>query len=189
MNINSSESAFKETRTQMINVIKHIKKELAGIRTGRASIGILNSVQVELYGTKLPLNQCASLSVPDPTLILATPFDPSQISSIEKAITGSNLGLNPNNDGKVVRIPIPTLTDERRRELSKLVHKLTEGGRNSARQVRREAIEALKKLLKKHEIGEDEERKAIDEIQKITDRNVGEINELQKAKDEELLNR
>ena len=137
----------------------------------------------------MPLNQVASLSIPEPTLIVAQPFDPSLMAAIEKAIRTSNLGLNPTNDGKVVRIPIPALTEERRKELSKLVHKYAEEGRNGVRQVRRDANDRLKKLLKDHLISEDDERRGLDEVQKITDQQIGQIDELQKKKDAELLNK
>ena len=120
----------------------------------------------------MPLNQVASLSIPEPTMIVAQPFDPSLIGAIEKAIRTANLGLNPTNDGKVVRIPIPSLTEERRKELSKLVHKYAEEGRNGVRQVRRDANDRLKKLLKDHKISEDDERRSLDEVQKITDQHV-----------------
>jgi ribosome recycling factor len=142
---------------------------------------------VDAYGSQLPLNQVASLSIPEPTLIVASPFDPSQIASIEKAIRNANLGLNPSNDGKVIRIPIPPLTTERRKELSKVVHQLTEEGRNNVRQVRRDANDALKKLLKNHELGEDDERRALDTIQTLTNTFVHQIDELQTTKDAELL--
>ena len=120
---------------------------------------ILDGVHVEAYGSKMPLNQVAGLSIPEPTLIVAQPFDPSQLGAIEKAIRAAGLGLNPANDGKVVRIPLPSLTEERRKELSRHVHKLSEEGRNSVRQVRRDANERLKKLLKDHQISEDDEKK------------------------------
>src|SRR4029450_6537933 len=135
----------------------------------------------------MPLNQVASLSIPEPTMIIAQPFDPSLMGAVEKAIRSSNLGLNPTNDGKVVRIPLPALTEERRKELSKLVHKYAEEGRNGVRQVRREANERLKKLLKDHKISEDDERKGLDEVQKLTDNHTRQIDELQKKKDAELL--
>ena len=144
-------------------------------------------MHVEAYGTKVPLNQVAGLSIPEPTLIVAQPFDPSQIGAIEKAIRAAGLGLNPSNDGKVVRIPLPALTEERRKELSRLVHKLSEEGRNSIRQVRRDANERLKKLLKDHGISEDDEKKGLDEVQKITDSHIRNIDDLQKKKDGELL--
>ena len=157
------------------------------MRTGRASVAILDSVHVEAYGTRMALNQVAGLSVPEPALIIAQPFDPSQLGAIEKAIRASDLGLNPSNDGKVIRIPIPALTDERRKELSKHVHKLSEEGRNSVRQVRRDANDRLKKLLKDHKISEDDEKKGLDEIQKLTDTHIKLVDELQKKKDAELL--
>ena len=135
----------------------------------------------------MPLNQLAGLSVPEPTMIVAQPFDPSQLGAIEKAIRASDLGLNPSNDGKVVRIPIPSLTDERRKELSKLVHKYAEEGRNGIRQVRRDANERLKKLLKDHKISEDDERRGLDEVQKITDQHITTVDDVQKKKDGELL--
>jgi ribosome recycling factor len=144
---------------------------------------------VEAYGTRMPLNQLASLSVPEPSLIVAQPFDPSQLAAIEKAIRASDLGLNPGNDGKVVRIPIPALTEERRKDLSRHVHKLAEEGRNSVRGVRRDANERLKKLLKDHKISEDDERKGLEEVQRLTDNHSRQIDELQKKKDQELLGR
>ncbi len=137
----------------------------------------------------MPLNQVASLSIPEPTLIVAQPFDPSLMGAIEKAIRTSNLGLNPTNDGKVVRIPVPALTEERRKELSKIVHKYAEEGRNGVRQVRRDANDRLKKLLKDHLISEDDERRSLDDVQKITDQQIGLIDEMQKKKDGELLNK
>src|SRR6187200_2161976 len=118
-------------------VLEHVRHELAGVRTGRASVTILDNVHVEAYGSRMPLNQIAGLSIPEPTLIVAQPFDPSQLGGIEKAIRSAGLGLNPSNDGKVVRIPIPPLTEDRRKELSRVVHKLAEEGRNAVRQVRR----------------------------------------------------
>jgi ribosome recycling factor len=159
------------------------------VRTGRASVAILDSVHVEAYGSMMPLNQVASLSIPEPTLIVAQPFDPSLMGGVEKAVRSSNLGLNPTNDGKVVRIPIPPLTEERRKELSKLVHKHAEEGRNGVRQVRRDANDRLKKLLKDHSISEDDERRGLDEVQKMTDQHIGIIDDLQKKKDGELLNK
>jgi ribosome recycling factor len=173
----------------MNTALDHVKHELAGVRTGRASVTILDVVHVEAYGSKMPLNQLAGLSVTEPAMIVAQPFDPSQLAAIEKAIRASDLGLTPMNDGKVVRIPIPALTEERRKELSRHVHKLTEEGRNTVRQVRRDANERLKKLLKDHKISEDDERKGLDEIQRITDNHIRLIDDAQKKKDTELLGR
>src|SRR5438045_8838896 len=167
--------------------LEHVKHELAGVRTGRASVAILDSVHVDAYGSRMPLNQVAGLSVPEPAMIVAQPFDPSQLGAIEKAIRASDLGLNPANDGKIVRIPIPSLTDERRKELSRHVHKLSEEGRNSVRQVRRDANDRLKKLLKDSKISQDDEKKGLDEVQRITDQHIKLIDDAQKKKDAELL--
>jgi ribosome recycling factor len=189
MDANDLKGLYGEVTKRMQAALEHVKHELAGVRTGRASVTILDAVHVDAYGSRMPLNQLAGLSVPEPTLIVAQPFDPSQLGAIEKAIRASDLGLNPSNDGKVVRIPIPPLTDERRKELSRHVHKLTEESRNSVRQVRRDANERLKKLLKDHKISEDDERKGLDEIQKITDNHIKLVDEAQKKKDQELLGR
>ena len=189
MDVNDLKGLYAEVAKRMNVALDHVKHELAGVRTGRASVGILDSVHVEAYGSRMPLNQVAGLSVPEPALIVAQPFDPSQLGAIEKAIRASDLGLNPSNDGKVVRIPIPALTDERRKELSRHVHKLTEDGRNSVRMVRRDANERLKKLLKDHKISEDDEKKGLDEVQKLTDGYIKQIDETQKKKDTDLLGR
>jgi ribosome recycling factor len=178
---------FGEVSKRMAAALDHVKHELAGVRTGRASTSLLEHVQVEAYGTKMPMNQVAGLSVPEPSLIVAQPFDPTLLGAVERAIRVSDLGLNPANDGKVVRIPIPALTEERRKELSKHVHKLAEEGRNTVRGARRDANDRLKKLLKDSKISEDDERKALDEVQKITDNHVRLIDEVQKKKDAELL--
>ena len=187
MDVNDLKGLYAEVNKRMTTAIDHLKHELAGVRTGRATTGILDPVHVEAYGSRMPLNQLASLSIPEPTMIVAQPFDPSQLGAIEKAIRASDLGLNPSNDGKVVRIPIPPLTEERRKELSRHVHKMSEEGRNGVRLVRRDANERLKKLLKDHKISEDDERKGLDEVQKITDNHVRTIDDLQKKKDTELL--
>jgi len=187
MDVNDLKGLFAEVNKRMSTGMEHVRHELAGVRTGRASVTILDNVHVEAYGSKMPLNQLAGLSIPEPTLIVAQPFDPSQLGAIEKAIRASDLGLNPSNDGKVVRIPLPSLTEERRKELSRHVHKLTEDGRNAIRQVRRDANDRLKKLLKDHQISEDDEKKGLDEVQKLTDSHVKQIDDLQKKKDIELL--
>ena len=189
MDVSDLKGLFGEIKKRMDAQIDHVRRELTGVRTGRASVNILDSVHVEAYGAQMPVNQVASLSIPEPSLIVAQPFDPSLMAAIERAIRSANLGLNPTNDGKVVRIPIPALTEERRRELSKLVHKYAEEGRNGVRQVRRDANDKLKKLLKDHKISEDDERRGLDEVQKITDQHIATIDELQKKKDGELLGR
>jgi ribosome recycling factor len=187
MDVSDVKGLFAEVKTRMDGQIEFVRKELAGVRTGRATTGLLDGVHVEAYGTRMPLNQVASLSVPEPAMIVAQPFDPSLMSIIEKAIRSSDLGLNPANDGKVIRIPIPALTEERRKELSRHVHKMTEEGRNHVRTVRRDANDKLKKLLKDHKISEDDEKRALDEVQKITDQHVKMIDDLQQKKDQELL--
>ena len=187
MDFSDLKGMFLEVKTRMDGAIDRVRREMAGVRTGRATVGLLDGVHVEAYGAKMPINQVATLSVPEPAMIVAQPFDPSLMSAIEKAIRASDLGLNPANDGKVVRIPIPALTDERRKELSRHVHKQAEEGRNVVRQVRRDANERLKKLLKEHKISEDDERKGLDHVQKITDEHVKMIDELQKKKDHDLL--
>ena len=187
MDVNDLKGLFAEVKKRMDGHIDHVRRELGGVRTGRASVNILDTVHVEAYGAQMPLNQVASLSVPEPTIIVAQPFDHSLMGAVEKAIRAANLGLNPTNDGKVVRIPIPPLTDERRKELSKLVHKYAEEGRNGIRQVRRDANERLKKLLKDHKISEDDERRGLDEVQKITDQHITTVDDVQKKKDGELL--
>jgi ribosome recycling factor len=187
MDVNDLKELFAEVNKRMGVALEHVKHELAGVRTGRASTALLDHVHVEAYGTKMPMNQVATLSVPEPTLIVAQPFDPSLLAAIERGIRLSDLGLNPANDGKVVRIPIPSLTEERRKELSRHVHKLAEEGRNSVRSVRRDANDRLKKLLKESLISEDDERKGLDEVQKITDQHVRLIDEAQKKKDADLL--
>jgi len=189
MDVSDLKGLFAEVKKRMDVQIDHVRRELGGVRTGRASVTILDTVHVDAYGSSVPLNQVASLSIPEPTLIVAQPFDPTLMGVIEKAIRASNLGLNPTNDGKVVRIPIPSLTEERRKELSKLVHKHAEEGRNGVRQVRRDANDKLKKLLKDHGISEDDERRGLDEVQKLTDQHIALLDELQKKKDGELLNK
>ncbi len=176
-----------EVKKKMELALEHGRKELAGVRTGRATTNMLDTVHVEAYGSMLPLNQVAQLSIPEPTMIMAQPFDPSLIKAVEKGIQIANLGLNPTNDGKVIRIPIPSLTDERRKELSRIVHKYAEDGRNGVRNVRRDANDRIKKFLKDHLISEDDERLALADVQKVTDAHVALIDELQKKKDVELL--
>jgi ribosome recycling factor len=189
MDAKDLKSLFAETRKRMDAAVEHFRHELQGVRTGRATAAILDPVQVEAYGSRMPINQVASLSVPEATLIIAQPFDPSLLSAVEKAIRASDLGLNPMNDGKVVRVPIPTLTDDRRKELSRHVHKMAEESRNAVRLVRRDANERLKKLLKDKLVTEDDERKGIDETQKLTDHHIQLVDDLQKKKDQDLLSR
>jgi ribosome recycling factor len=189
MDFNDLKGMFTEVKTRMDGAIERVRRDMASVRTGRATVSLLDGIQVEAYGSKMPINQLAALSVPEPAMIVAQPFDPSLMGAIEKAVRASDLGLNPANDGKVVRIPIPALTEERRKELSRHVHKQAEEGRNVVRQARRDANERLKKLLKEHKISEDDERKGLEQVQKITDDHVRLIDDLQKKKDQELLGR
>jgi ribosome recycling factor len=187
MDVIDLKSLYADLKKRMDGVIDHLRHELAGVRTGRATINILDPVHVDAYGSRMPLNQVASLSVPDPMTLVAQPFDPSLLVAVEKAIRASDLGLNPSNDGKLVRIPIPPLTEERRKELSRHVHKLAEEARNNVRLARRDTNEKLKKLLKDKLVSEDDERKGLDEVQKVTDQHVHLVDDLQKKKDTDLL--
>ena len=187
MDVTDLKSLSAEVKKRMDITLDHVRKELSGVRTGRASVTILDPVQVEAYGSLMPMNQVAQLSIPEPSLIVAQPFDPTMLTAIERAIQKSNLGLNPSSDGKVIRIPLPALTEERRKEMSKLVHTYAEAGRNAVRQVRRDANDKLKKLLKDSTISEDDERRGLEDVQKITDQHVAMIDEIQKKKDVELL--
>jgi len=189
MDVSDLKGLFAEVKKRMDGHIDFVRKELAQVRTGRATTGLLDGVVVEAYGSKMPLNQVAGLSIPEPTMIIAQPFDASLMGAIERAIRSSDLGLNPANDGKVVRIPIPALNEERRKELSRHVHKMTEEGRNHVRTVRRDANDRLKKLLKDHQISEDDEKRALADVQKATDEHIKAIDDLQNKKDAELLGR
>jgi ribosome recycling factor len=174
-------------KSRMEKVLSDLQHEMAGIRTGRASVSLFDHVKVDYYGTPTPLNQLATLHVPEPSLITIQPWDVSQIGVIEKAIRSSDLGLNPNNDGKLIRVPIPPLTEERRKELVKHLHGVTEDHRVAVRNIRRDANEAVKKLVKDKLISEDEERRALDEIQKLTDGNTQKLDQASKTKEKEIL--
>ena len=177
----------RKTKARMEKVVEDLGRELAGVRTGRASISLLDHITVEYYGTPTPLNQVATLAVPEPTLITAQPWDASLLVVIEKAIRSSDLGLNPANDGKIIRIPVPPLTEERRRQLAKHVGKVLEDHRTAIRNIRRDENEVLKKMLKDKQVSEDEEKDGLDEIQKLTDQYVAKVEELAKKKHEEIL--
>src|ERR1043166_4704962 len=164
-----------------------LQHEMAAIRTGRASLGLLDHIRVDYYGTPTPLNQVANLHVPEPSMITIQPWDVSQIGPIEKAIRVSDLGLNPANDGKVIRLPIPPLTEERRKDLVKSLHAAAEHHRVAVRNIRRDGNETVKKLLKDKKIAEDEEKKAHDEIQKLTDGYMARIDQAAKAKEKDIL--
>lgn len=189
-----SGSTFKDireveanARTRMEKVHVDLQHEMANIRTGRANIGLLDNVRVDYYGSPVPLNQVAQLHVPEPAMITVQPWDTSTIRDIEKAIMNADLGLNPSNDGKIIRVPIPPLTEERRRDLAKKLSHIAEERRVGLRNVRRDANDQLKKMLKEKLISEDQERQALDAIQKLTDAQISKIDQSAKAKEKEIL--
>jgi len=174
-------------KARMEKAVSDLQHEMAAIRTGRASLGILDHIRVDYYGTPTPLNQVANLHVPEPSLITIQPWDISQIGPIERAIRISDLGLNPSNDGKIIRLPIPPLTEERRKELVKKLHSIAEHHRVSVRNIRRDGNENVKKLLKDKTITEDDEKRAHDEIQKLTDLFMDKIDTAAKGKEKDIL--
>jgi ribosome recycling factor len=186
-NFQSVKDVDSYARSRMDKVLSGLQHDMAGVRTGRASMGLLDNVRAEAYGTPMPLNQLATLHVPDATMITVQPFDVSQIGAIEKAIRAADLGLNPSNDGKIIRVPIPSLTEERRKELVKKVHHIAEDHRVALRNVRRDSNEHIKKLLKDKLISEDEDRRAHDEIQKLTDGYIARLDQAVKNKEKEVL--
>jgi ribosome recycling factor len=175
------------SKSRMEKVLADLQHALASIRTGRASVSIFDGLRVDYYGTPTPLNQLANLHVPEPQLITIQPWDVSQIGSIEKAIRSSDLGLNPANDGKIIRVPIPALTEERRKEIVKRLHHVAEEHRVALRNIRRDGNEHLKKLLKDKLVSEDDERRALDDIQKMTDANIAKIDTASKTKEKEIM--
>ncbi|HLK48117.1 MAG TPA: ribosome recycling factor [Bryobacteraceae bacterium] len=184
---NSVKEVEAHLKSKMEKALSDLSHEMASIRTGRASVSILDQIRVDYYGTPTPLNQLANLHVPEPSLITIQPWDVSQIGPIEKAIRISDLGLNPANDGKIIRLPIPPLTEERRKELVKKLHAAAEHHRVSVRNIRRDGNESVKKLLKDKKITEDEDKRAHDEIQKMTDGYMGKIDQAAKTKEKEIL--
>jgi ribosome recycling factor len=184
---NSTKDVQANLKSRMDKAIGDMQHEMASIRTGRASLGILDHIRVDYYGTPTPLNQLANLHVPEPSRITIQPWDVSQIGPIEKAIRASDLGLNPSNDGKIIRLPIPPLTEERRKELVKRLHGVAEHHRVSVRNIRRDANDAVKKLLKDKKVTEDEDKRAHDENQKITDTYMEKIEAAAKVKEKEIL--
>jgi ribosome recycling factor len=183
----NEKDVIKDTRPRMESVIDDVRRKLATVRTGRAAVSLLDSIVVEYYGTPTPLSQMASVHAPEPNMLTVQPWDQTQLGAIEKAIRSSDLGLNPTNDGKLVRIPIPPLTEERRKQLAKQVHEIAEDHRTAVRNLRRDANDRLKKLLKDKAISEDAERDGLDEVQKLTNTYIGKIDELAKSKEQELL--
>jgi len=187
----ASVPALKETYTQlksrMDKAVEDFRRELAATRTGRASVNMLDPVHVEAYGSSMPLNQLAQIHAPEPQMITVQPFDTSQLGAIEKAIRSADLGLNPMNDGKLVRVPVPALTEERRKDMVKHLHRILEEHRTAIRNVRRDGNDAIKKAMKDKKISEDDEKRAMDEIQKLTDDEIKKMEEMSKGKEKEVL--
>ena len=167
--------------------VEDLRRELASIRTGRASLALFDNIQVDYYGVPTPINQVAGLAIPEPSMVTAQPYDASMIGAVEKAILASDLGLNPSNDGRMIRVPIPPLNEERRKELARHVHKVLEDHRTAVRNIRRDGNETMKKHLKNKELSEDDEHRALDEIQKLTDEFIAKLEEIAKGKEAEIM--
>ena len=183
----ATSTLIADAKTRMAASVETVRRELSAMRTGRASLAMLDNVRVDYYGTPTPLNQVGNLSTPDPTTIQIQPWDASLLGVIEKAIRGSDLDLNPQNDGKIIRIPIPQLNEERRKSLVKNAHRHAEEGRVAIRNVRRDVNDHLKKMLKSHEVSEDSEKQSMAEVQKMTDQHIEQINEILKKKETEIM--
>ncbi len=178
---------FGQLKTRMDKAVDDFRKEMASVRTGRASVHMLDGITVDYYGTQTPLNQMGNVSAPEPQMITVQPWDTSQLSAIEKAIRSSDLGLNPMNDGKLIRVPVPVLTEERRKDLVKHLHKVLEEHRTAVRNIRRDGNDGIKKALKDKKITEDEERRALEELQKLTDDEIKKMEEMSKVKEKEVM--
>lgn len=178
---------FRDVETRMKHAVDHFHTELKHLRTGRASLSLLDGITVEYYGTPMPINQLATLAVADASMITATPYDPSQIPAIERAIMKSDLGLNPSSDGRIIRIPLPQLTEDRRKEIVKKAHDLAEHARTAVRQVRRDGNDKLKKMEKDKAISQDDERRGLDEVQKLHDRYIAEVNSALSKKEQQIM--
>jgi ribosome recycling factor len=176
-----------QLKTRMEKAVEDFRKAMASVRTGRASVHMLDGVTVDAYGAQMPLNQVAQVHAPEAQLITVQPFDPSQLPAIEKAIRGGDLGLNPMNDGKLIRVPVPALTQERRQDMVKHLHRVLEEHRTAVRNIRRDGNDAIKKALKDKKIAEDDEKRSLDEIQKLTDGEIKKMEEMSKAKEKEVL--
>jgi ribosome recycling factor len=178
---------IQEAREQMDKAVEAMRREFASVRTGKASPALLDMVRVDAYGSKMPLNQVGTVSAPEPRLLVVQPWDKSLIGAVEKAIRTADLGLNPSNDGNVVRVPIPALTEERRKDLVRMLHKLAEEGRIAVRHARQEANKRIKTSQHEHGLSEDEARRQLDEVQRLTDEHVARIEELLQAKERDVL--
>jgi len=178
---------YVQLKTRMDKAVEDFRKAMAGVRTGRASVHMLDGVNVDYYGSQMPLNQVAQVHAPEPQLITVQPFDASQLGAIEKAIRSGDMGLNPMNDGKLIRVPVPPLTQERRQDMVKHLHRVLEEHRTAVRNIRRDGNDAIKKALKDKKISEDEEKRSLDEIQKLTDGEIKKMEEMSKGKEKEVL--
>ncbi len=185
--IGSSKDAMAQARTRMEKAVDDFRKELAALRTGRANVALLDHIRVDYHGTPMPVNQLGALSVPEPTMIIISPWDPSAVSMIDKAIRTSDLGLNPATDGKIVRVPIPALTEERRKDLVKHLHKVLENHRTAVRNIRRDVKEAVEKLEKEKKISEDEKKRTLEELEKVTHQETKKIEDLSASKEKEIM--
>jgi ribosome recycling factor len=179
--------AYATLKGRMDKAVDDFRREMAAVRTGRASVHMLDSVQVEYYGSPMPLNQIAHVHAPEAQLITVQPFDPSSLGNIEKAIRAGDLGLNPMNDGKIIRVPVPPLTEERRRDMVKHLHKILEEHRTAVRNIRRDGNELIKKALKDKKITEDDERRSLEEIQRLTDDEIKKMEEMSRSKEKEVM--
>src|ERR1700739_2067702 len=178
---------YSQLKTRMEKAVADFRREIAATRTGRASVHMMDTVRVDYYGSQMPLNQIATVHAPEPQLITVQPFDPSSLSGIEKAIRSADLGLNPMNDGKLIRVPVPALTEERRKEMVKHLHKVLEEHRTAIRNIRRDGNDGIKKAMKDKKITEDDERRALEELQKLTDDEIKKMEEMSKTKEKEVL--
>jgi ribosome recycling factor len=185
--IANSKDAMAQAKLRMEKAVEDFRKELSGVRTGRANVSLLDHIRVDYHGTPMPVNQLGTLSVPDPTMIQISPWDPTAVPLIDKAIRTSDLGLNPTNDGKVVRIPIPSLNEERRKELVKHLHKVLENHRTAIRNIRRDLKEAIERLEKEKKISEDERKRSLDELEKLTHSETKKMEDLSATKEKEIM--
>ena len=184
--IATTKDALSQAKTRMEKAVEDFRKDLASVRTGRANVALLDHIRVDYHGTPMPLNQLGNLTVPDPMMIVISPWDPGAVPLVDKAIRTSDLGLNPANDGKVIRVPIPPLTEERRKELVKHVHKVLENHRTAVRNIRRDIKEAIEKLEKDKKISEDDKKRSLDELEKLTHAETKKIEDLSAAKEKEV---
>jgi ribosome recycling factor len=185
--ITTSKDAMSQAKVRMEKAVEDFRKELSGVRTGRANVSLLDHIRVDYHGTPMPVNQLGTLNVPDATMIVIAPWDPSAVPLIDKAIRTSDLGLNPASDGKVLRVPIPALTEDRRKDMVKHIHKVLENHRTAVRNIRRDIKEAVEKLEKEKKISEDEKKRTLDELEKLTHSETKKIEDLSAAKEKEVM--